>query len=230
MVVFLDKVMNRIILGSIIILLLIGSYPIISHIILQNESDESQYEHMLDENGEPNFDKLKAINPEIVGWIRVKDTKINYPICQSTDNSKYVNTNAYGKRSLSGSIFLDFQNSADFSDYYNILYGHEMAGDKMFGGLEHFKNQDYLNSHTQGTLYYPGGKKQIEIFSGIATELSDRHMFTPLKESDPIFASQIVAKSLTYRDVYKGERVLALTTCNQNETNGRTIVLAKILD
>ena len=222
--------MNRIILGSIIILLLIGSYPIISHIILQNESDESQYEHMLDENGEPNFDKLKAINPEIVGWIRVRDTKINYPICQSTDNSKYVNTNAYGKRSLSGSIFLDFQNSADFSDYYNILYGHEMAGDKMFGGLEHFKNQDYLNSHTQGTLYYPGGKKQIEIFSGIATELSDRHMFTPLKESDPIFASQIVAKSLTYRDVYKGERVLALTTCNQNETNGRTIVLAKILD
>ena len=64
------------------------------------------------------FEELVKINPEVIGWLTVEDTNINYPLTQGKDNSKYVNTDAKGNASLSGSLFLDCRNHPDFSDFY----------------------------------------------------------------------------------------------------------------
>ena len=67
------------------------------------------------------FSDLAALSPDVRAWLTLDDTHIDYPVVQGEDNVKYVNTDVYGNFSLSGSIFLDYRNAADFSDAYCLL-------------------------------------------------------------------------------------------------------------
>jgi len=122
---------------------------------------------------------LQAINPEVFSWLTVYGTNIDYPVAQGQDNMKYVNTNAEGKYSLSGSIFLDYNNSKDFSDFNSILYGHHMQKKTMFGEIGSFSNQYFFDSHRYGNLYYGGKDHGIEFFAFIHTSAYDDTVFTP---------------------------------------------------
>ena len=62
------------------------------------------------------------ISDDMVAWITIDGTNIDYPVMQGDDNVKYLNTDPFGKYSLSGSIFLDSRNAPDFSDYYWRIY------------------------------------------------------------------------------------------------------------
>ena len=73
-----------------------------------------------------NFDELKAQNSDVCGWITIYGTHVDYPIVQSEDNSTYLMRNPRGEYSLSGSIFMDYMNQKDFSDFNTIIYGHHM--------------------------------------------------------------------------------------------------------
>ena len=92
------------------------------------------------------------ISDEMVAWVTIDNTDIDYPVMQSSDNIKYLNTDPFGSYSLSGSIFLDSRNSPDFSDNYSVLYGHHMERGKMFGALDFFLDSSYLANHTSGSL------------------------------------------------------------------------------
>ncbi|MBR0383758.1 MAG: class B sortase [Eubacteriaceae bacterium] len=225
-----NKGIDKIVYAIALILLLVCTYVIIDHFILQYMGSDDAYKHYIGENGDPDFDKLRAINPEIIAWIRIDNTNIDYPICQSTDNSKYIYTDAFGKKSATGAIFLDCENKPDFSDYYNVLYGHQMEGDRMFGGLVHFKDQGYLDGHYKGTLFYPGGKNPIEVFCGIPTDLSNHYLFTPKRPFDANLIPASKSQSASWRELgdKASNRVLAMTTCNVEDTNGRTIALSII--
>ena len=74
----------------------------------------------------PTLEELAEINPDVIGWITIDDTKIDYPIVQGKDNLEYLNLNVYREYSLAGTVFLDVNNEKNFSDPYNILYGHHM--------------------------------------------------------------------------------------------------------
>ena len=69
---------------------------------------------------------------------------------------EYVNKDVQGEFAFSGAIFLDSQNKRDFSDSYNLLYGHHMEGGAMFGDVVEFRDKSYFDSHETGTLYLPG--------------------------------------------------------------------------
>ena len=71
------------------------------------------------------------ITEDMVGWLTINSTDIDYPVMQTDNNTKYLNTDPYGNYSLSGSIYLDSRNAADFSDKYCIIYGHHMEYGKM---------------------------------------------------------------------------------------------------
>lgn len=93
------------------------------------------------------FDALTGINPDVVGWIRFDDTErvpVDYPILQGHDNDDYLHTNLYGEHYAAGSIFLESANAADFSDCYNIVYGHNMKNGSMFGTLKQYKRDTSL--------------------------------------------------------------------------------------
>jgi hypothetical protein len=81
---------------------------------------------------------LAQINPDVYGWISIAGTDINYPIVQGKDNDEYLHRTYKRENLFVGSIFMDYQNSADFSDCNSIIYGHNMKDGSMFGKLSRF--------------------------------------------------------------------------------------------
>ena len=79
---------------------------------------------------EVDFAALREINPDIVAWIYIEGTKINYPIVQGGDNSYYLKHLFSGEWNGSGCIFLDFRNDASFADRHSIIYGHHIKNGK----------------------------------------------------------------------------------------------------
>ena len=82
------------------------------------------------------FESLKAINPDVKGWLYIEALDISYPVVQGPDNDAYLHTTYEGTSTFAGSIFLDYQNQGDFSDGNTIVYGHNMKNLSMFGKLK----------------------------------------------------------------------------------------------
>lgn len=179
-----------------------------------------------DENG---FAELMELNSDVCAWLTVEDTHIDYPIVRGTDNVRYVNTNVYGDFSLSGSIFLDWRNSRDFSDSYSLLYGHHMDGDVMFGELDYFLEEEYFDSHLEGILYLPEQDCHIEFFACLQTDAYDSYIFNPGNLSSQQTAEllrHIQENAEQYRESKTDAQgtIIALSTCSDTSTNARTIL------
>ena len=87
----------------------------------ENDSEKIKRELFVD------FESLQAINKDVVGWIFIEDTVVNYPVLHSKkNNDEYLYTTYDGKQNNSGSIFADYRNNADFTDDNTVLYGHNM--------------------------------------------------------------------------------------------------------
>ena len=88
------------------------------------------------------FESLKAINPDVKGWLYIEALDISYPVVQGPDNDAYLHTTYEGTSNFAGSIILDYQNQGDFSDGNTIVYGHNMKNLSMFGKLKQMKEQE----------------------------------------------------------------------------------------
>lgn len=84
----------------------------------------------------------------VIAWLTVKGTNIDYPVVQGRDNIEYLTKDIEGNYSLSGSIYLDSRNSNDFTDSYSVVYGHNMDRHMMFGDLRNFLDEDYFKEHS----------------------------------------------------------------------------------
>jgi len=187
------------------------------------------------ENEGKTFQELQAINPEVFSWLTIYGTNIDYPVTQGGDNMKYVNTGAEGSYSLSGSIFLDCENSRDFSDFNSILFGHHMEQRAMFGDLELFSDKDYFDARRYGNLYYGGRDHGLEFFAFLHTDAYDTSVFTPGvsgKEVRQAYLDGLHNKAAFSRDIGVAvkDRIVLLSTCSSQSTNGRDILVARITD
>ena len=180
------------------------------------------------------FKELQALNSETFAWLSVYGTNIDYPVTQGQDNTKYVSTNAEGLYSLSGSIFLDCNNSRDFSDFNSILYGHHMAKKAMFGELESFSEKSAFESHRYGKLYFNEKEHGIEFFAFVHADAYDSKVFTPNVQADDclVYLDGLLAKAIYTRDiVVTGEdHIILLSTCSSSSTNGRDILVGRLTD
>jgi sortase B len=178
--------------------------------------------------------ELQAINAEVIAWLRVYGTNIDYPVSQGQNNLKYVNTNAEGLYSLSGSIFLDANNSKDFSDFNNILYGHHMEKKTMFGEIGKFAEERVFTLHHYGSLYFDGREHGIEFFAFLHTSAYNNTVFTAniQEELRQAYLDDLLAGAIHQRDVgaTAEDRVVLLVTCSSSSTNGRDILLGRITD
>ena len=104
---------------------------------------------------EVDFAALREINPDIVAWIYIEGTKINYPIVQGEENSYYLKHLFSGEWNGSGCIFLDFRNDASFADRHSIIYGHHMKNGTMFTDLDKYKKQEFFDEHPVALLITP---------------------------------------------------------------------------
>ena len=179
------------------------------------------------------FDALLKLNPDVVGWVEIEDTNINYPILQGDDDLEYASKDFKGEGSISGSIYLSASNDGDFGDYYNIVYGHHMANGAMFGDIEKFMDEDYFFSHQKGTLQTPTTNYNLHVFACVFTDAYDS-MIYGIKEgtfdSHPELM-QYIKDNATQLDVdylegYTPEKVTAFSTCGNAVTNGRIVIFA----
>ena len=154
-----NSIVNFIVLITILLAVAFGCYALWDSDQVYNAADAARYEIYKPraEDGGRSFGELQALNPEVFCWLTVYGTHIDYPVAQGDSNMKYVNTNAEGNYSLSGSIFLDCGNRNDFSDFNSILFGHHMEKQTMFGEIGLFSDKDYFDARPTGNLYY-GGK------------------------------------------------------------------------
>ena len=125
------------------------------------------------------WNKLKAINEDIVAWLYIPETGVDYPVIKATDNSFYLNHDIYGKSSIYGSIYLDqrYYQMEDINEADNIvIYGHNMGhwNTSMFGKLMKYKEKDYYLKHKEVYLYTPTENSTYRIVNVVRTTVSNK--------------------------------------------------------
>ena len=166
------------------------------------------------------------ITQDMVGWITIDDTNIDYPIMQGEDNTAYLNRDPYGQYSLAGSIFLDSRNNSAFADPYSVIYGHHMEYGVMFGALDEYLQEDYLHAHTHGELLVGRDGKvcyELEVFYAMSADAKDEFIFDPGNYEELYAFLQEKGHSTDHR-------ILCLSTCAGDVSSTRIVVFAYILE
>lgn len=235
------RVGNRIlsIMAGILILLML-SYGVYSlwdtyKIYANSFVDEELLKFRPTDDGEdnPTLKDLKKLNPDVKAWIQVPKTNIDYPVVQGQDDMEYINKNVYGEFELSGAIFLSCLNKDDFSDPYNLVYGHNMKNGGMFADVADFTNKEYFETHQKGKLYLTDATRKIRFFACMKVTAADAKIYHPdgyRKENLKDLLDYIQANAVQYRDVNVADEssLIALSTCSEAETNGRVVLIGKL--
>lgn len=179
-----------------------------------------------------NFEKLKEMNPDTVGWITFNDGVIDYPVVQGSNNSYYLThlfNREYGK---AGTIFIDVTNAPDFSDQNTLIFGHHMNNGSMFANVEKYQTQDYYEQFPTMTLYSPQGDGTVEWFAGYA--ISAHRLPTNFETEEDFLAHVAKAKEKSHFkaevEVGPGDRIVTLVTCTYGWEDARYILLGVIRD
>lgn len=231
----MNSTVNIAVLVLLLLLLVYGSYSMWdSHQVFQ-VADANQYAMYKPTNEEvEGFEELKAINGEVIAWLTIYGTTIDYPVAQADNNSKYVNTDIKGKYSLSGALFLDYGNAPDFSDFNSIIYGHHMDKQVMFGGIESFDDKTYFDERRYGNLFHNDKEHGLEFFAFLHVDAYDSAIYNVTVKDDrrQQFIDDLYEKAKNTRDigVTIDDNILLLSTCTSDSTNGRHILAARVLN
>lgn len=230
-----DHIVNLMVLMICFILLSYGCYAMWDSKQLYEAAGSTQYErYKPTEKDTLSFEELKKINPEVFGWLTVYGTSIDYPLVQGANNSKYVNTDAKGAYALSGSLFLDYRNKKDFTDFNSIIYGHHMDKQVMFGEIADFKEKSYFDSHRYGKLHYGGKEHGLEFFAFLEVDAYGE-VYSPAiqgVEETGNYLNQILSASTHTRNINitESEHLVLLSTCTSDVTNGRHILVGRLTE
>ena len=186
------------------------------------------------------WDALRAVNPDIVAWIYVPDSPINYPVVQGDDNEEYLHKafdGSTGWLASAGTIFLDSTNSSDFSDRNSALYGHHMNDGSMFASLSDWQNNDEFNAHRDIYVLTPQGNYRLKTFALVKTTGDDALVQTTFS-SDESYQSYIQDKLDRSVTTQQGEVLSAadirqsmlLSTCEYSQADGRAVLFAAVVE
>jgi sortase B len=193
------------------------------------------YDHALDKSilkykpdpADPSAQKDSPITQEMVGWLTVDGTNIDYPVMQGNDNTYFLNTDPFGEYSLTGSIFLDSRSSPDFTDDFSLIYGHHMDYGKMFGALDDFLSETYLKNHSTGTLMVGRNAEKVydlEIISAARVSGKEKIVFD--MQQDKI--RQFIHENASPSAEEKNSPILGLSTCADADSVSRIVVFCYI--
>ena len=117
-----------------------------------------------------NWKKLKKINPDIIAWIEVSGTKVDYPVLRCHTWNEYLHKDYKGKNNYLGSIFVQPGTAKDFSDFHTVVFGHNMRNQSMFGSLHRFEEKSFYQKHKKVYIYQPHQEIHSEIYSTYHTQ------------------------------------------------------------
>ena len=238
----------RKIVYTIITILLIGLVLISSYLIFkekkQNEKQENTFEDLIEiveeniENQEDrkiDINKLYEENKDIVGWLKIDNTTINYPIMQNiNDPNYYLRRDFYKNYSSYGTPYMAKQCNLNSDNI--VIYGHHMKNNKMFGELEKYKSKDFYNNHKIITFTTLEKEYSYEIFAVFKTTVYTKNTFRYYeninfenKKMYNDFINICKDKSLyqTGIEIKDKEKLITLSTCEYSNKNSRLVIVAR---
>lgn len=236
----MKRILCFITLMVLIVIFAVSTYFFVSNQIESREQKEifNDIVSVVETESNDNDDKLngymelKSQNADFIGWIKIDDTNINYPVMQSRTPNFYLRKNFNKEYSYYGTPYLGELCSADKSDNL-IIYAHNMKDHQMFGDLEKYKSKDFYNSHRYVQFDTLNSKGTYEIISVLKTTANgfDYQNYTDFTDEEQFNTFIDKCKSLSLYEtetnsVY-GDRLITLSTCEYSRTDGRLVVIAK---
>lgn len=180
------------------------------------------------------FDKLQSYNSELIAWVRVPGTNVDYPVARHESGALnyYLNYNMYKQPAFCGCVFMQNLNKANFSDNNTVLYGHNMKALTMFGSLHYFEKASFFKKHKYMYVYTPTDVLTYEVFAAYTTD--NRDLMLAYNFADKAIykkyltsVSNIRSMDANIRDGVKvtaSDKIITLSTCTHGQTSKRYLV------
>ena len=172
----------------------------------------------MEEMAKKSLTALRQINDDVIGWIWIPDSRISYPVMQGEDNEFYLNHTWNRQENAVGSIFLEWQNQPDFSEFNTIVYGHNMKNKTMFSQLHSYQDIRFRDSHPYVYILTDNGVYRYEVFSCYQAEVdSDTYQFgMQWDKTKEDYIRRAIKKSVIDCDITPAitDRILTLSTCS----------------
>lgn len=183
--------------------------------------------------------EYKKINNDVIGWIKIEDTKIDFPLLQNEDNNYYLTHDCKNQSNKYGSIFL--KNECDINDINSnlLIYGHNMKDEKMFNCLLNYQNKEYYDQHKIIKITTENEEREYEIISAFKSRIfyeNEKNVFRfyytyNFKDENEYNDYITNVKKLQLYDTGVtanfGEQLVTLITCEYSQENGRMVVIGK---
>lgn len=194
---------------------------------------ETEEKEVLDE-----YKNLLNKNKKLIGWLKIDDTNIDFPVVQTTDNEYYLTHNMNQEYDRNGTIFMDKDCDVLKPSTNYILYGHHMKSGKMFGTLDRYEDQSYFEKHRYiqfDTIYEKGSYEVMYVFrSRVYSEEEIVFKYYQFIDADGEQEFNSYMEEMASMTLYDtgvtaeyGDQLLTLSTCDSQEKNGRFVVVAK---
>ena len=234
----LSRTVDNAVLLALLVILFIATYALYDTTRVNEEADPAKYSTYkpTTEEGQKSFEELRAMNPDVMGWLTIYGTSIDYPIVKAQNNNfEYLSKDVEKNWTTCGALYVDVHNQWNFQDFNTIIHGHHMADHKMFGDLDLFTEAAYFNEHQYANLYYDGQNHGVELFAILTIDAYNPIVHSTKLTTDEAkqeFLNRIQKDKLLSRnlDITMDDHLVTMTTCNLTETNGRYTLVGKILD
>ena len=181
-----------------------------------------------------NMDELYKINNDIVAWIKIDNTNIDYPVMQTKERPQfYLRKNFYKQYSIWGTPFLSEGCNIKMSDNL-IIYGHHIEGLKMFGELQNYKKREFYQKHKYIDFYTMEEKGKYEIIAVFRINANDEfqyYKFINANSKSEFSEFMYKCKKLSFYQIEEnaqyGDKLLTLSTCDYSMKDGRFVIVAK---
>lgn len=180
------------------------------------------------------FKKLKSENSDVVAYIKVNNTNIEYPIVKTSNNNFYLNHSFDKSKNSRGWIFADYKNKFDNTDKNIVIYGHNMRDESMFGSLKNILNEEWYNNAENKNITFLTEKENYiyKVFSIYKIESEDYYIKTNFKNDEDYekFLNTIKNRSIKNFDINLNinDKIITLSTC-ANNNKYRIVLHAKKL-
>lgn len=180
------------------------------------------------------FEKLKEINNDTVGWLTVNNTKIDYPVVQATDNDYYLYRDYYKNKNRHGWIYMDYRNNIEDLSDNTIIFGHNLANQKMFGTLRYVTNPSWYKKSSNQIITFNTTKANMkwQIISIYKIPVTNDYLVANFASSEDKlnFLDMITQRSIyDFNATYdENTKIITLSTCS-NGSKDRLVVHAKLI-
>ena len=180
------------------------------------------------------FDILKNTNPDIVAWLSVNGTNINYPITKTTDNNYYLTRDINKRLKVTGWTFMDYRNNENLEDNNTIFYGHNLLNKTAFGSISNIFTDNWYKNENHYIIVLTKEKKNIyEVFSSYTIDKESYYLQYEFYDSNSYLSFLNTIKNRSKYDykveLTENDKIITLSTCTKDNKQ-RQVVHAKLLN